>query len=621
MLILNDSAKQLASKSFREFWKSMKRLKGTNRVTSNVIDGICNDQEIANNFQDIYKNLYNSVDNKGLDKVVNKVNKLVTNQCDSGKCSSSHCHKITKDLVQKAVFNLKSGKDDETCYLTSNHFIYASELAIEKLSIILDLMVRHGITNELINKSVIKPIPKCMQKSLSVSSNYRAISKNSIISKIIDNIILLQIKDKLITTSYQFAYKEGYSTSLCSFLVAETIQYYKSHGSDVFMLSLDASKAFDRVKYSKLFKLLMERSICPLIIRYLVNIYMISSATVKWNKCESESFAICNGVKQDGIISAPLFAIYIDPLMSKLNKAKQGCYIGDICANAFAYADDIVILSPSCSALRYLISICEIFAKDFEMIFNPEKCTLLIFTNSEFIKNNTSIVLCGKKVKIVNKETHLGHVLNSDYCHTSTLVNIDNVIRDMKVRTNAIINNFKPVSWKSKVTLFNSQCLSLYGCPLWRLDDNNVEKLCTTWKVCCRWLLGLNPRTRSHLIPQLMETAPLKDIIMYSILNFVLDGLNHENNMIKSFFKNSLLSSTSCMSTNVNKIIRCFNINYLELFSFNKNKLKIKLKEKTGIKDWQCNMIEELMYMRESHLEANLDRVEIYTMLENISIT
>ena len=94
-------------------------------------------------------------------------------------------------------------------------------------------MIRYGIANELINKSVIKPIPKNMQKSLSVSSNYRAISKNSIISKIIDNIILLQIKDKLITSSYQFAYKEGYSTSLCSFLVAETIQYYKANGSDV----------------------------------------------------------------------------------------------------------------------------------------------------------------------------------------------------------------------------------------------------------------------------------------------------------------------------------------------------------------------------------------------------
>ena len=46
------------------------------------------------------------------------------------------------------------------------------------------------------------------------------------------------------------------------------------------------------------------------------------------------------------MISAPLFAIYIDPLMSKLNKAKQGYYLGDICANVFSYADDIVILLP-----------------------------------------------------------------------------------------------------------------------------------------------------------------------------------------------------------------------------------------------------------------------------------
>ncbi|CAL4193528.1 unnamed protein product, partial [Meganyctiphanes norvegica] len=104
----------------------------------------------------------------------------------------------------------------------------------------------------------------------------------------------------------------GFSTSMCSFLVSETIQYYKSHGSDVYMLSLDASKAFDRVKYTKLFKLLIERSVCPLVIRFLLNVYIFSSATVKWNNCESEPFSISNGVKQGVIISAPLFAIYID---------------------------------------------------------------------------------------------------------------------------------------------------------------------------------------------------------------------------------------------------------------------------------------------------------------------
>ena len=92
-------------------------------------------------------------------------------------------------------------------------------------------------------------------------NNYRAISKNTILSKIIDYILLDKVGDKLTTSIYQFAYKEGYSTSLCSFLVAETIQYYKTNGSNVFMLSLDATKAFDLVQYSKLFKLLIDKNI------------------------------------------------------------------------------------------------------------------------------------------------------------------------------------------------------------------------------------------------------------------------------------------------------------------------------------------------------------------------
>ena len=59
-----------------------------------------------------------------------------------------------------------------------------------------------------------------------------------------------------------------------------------------------------------------------------------------------------------------------------------------------------------------------------------------------------------------------------------------------------------------------------------------------------------------------MGTAPILDIIMYRMLNFVLVGINHKNNVIKNFFINSLLSNTSYMTTNANKIIGSININY-----------------------------------------------------------
>ena len=114
MIFLNGQAKKLASKSFMEFCKSMKIVNGTNKVTSIVIDGICNDQVIANNFQNNYKDLYNSVDNNNLDNVVSKVNNLVTNQYNNDNFPSSHWHKIAKDLAHKAIDNMKNGKEDET---------------------------------------------------------------------------------------------------------------------------------------------------------------------------------------------------------------------------------------------------------------------------------------------------------------------------------------------------------------------------------------------------------------------------------------------------------------------------------------------------------------------------
>ena len=50
-------------------------------------------------------------------------------------------------------------------------------------------------------------------------------------------------------------------------------------------------------------------------------------------------------------------------------------------------------------------------------------------------------MLCGIKVTNVTKEKHLGHVFNSEYCKSFNLINIDDVIRDMKVRTNTIVTH------------------------------------------------------------------------------------------------------------------------------------------------------------------------------------
>ena len=90
--------------------------------------------------------------------------------------------------------------------------------------------------------------------------------------KLLDHILLVKCKDVFKTSSYQFGFKKSHSTSQCTFVVNETIQYYMNNDSNVYVTLLDASRAFDRVEYVKLFKLLISRGICPIVTHFLITL-------------------------------------------------------------------------------------------------------------------------------------------------------------------------------------------------------------------------------------------------------------------------------------------------------------------------------------------------------------
>ena len=80
--------------------------------------------------------------------------------------------------------------------------------------------------------------------------------------------------DRLHTSKSQYAYKKGFSTTQCTFNIVETIKYYNYNASSVYLVLLDASKAFDRLHFGKLFTELCNRKVHPLIIRFLLVSYV-----------------------------------------------------------------------------------------------------------------------------------------------------------------------------------------------------------------------------------------------------------------------------------------------------------------------------------------------------------
>ena len=56
------------------------------------------------------------------------------------------------------------------------------------------------------------------------------------------------------------------------------------------------------------------------------------------------------------ILSPVLFCVYFDVLLCKLSSNGDGCYIGLCFVGALAYADDLVLLAPSASAMRSMLN-------------------------------------------------------------------------------------------------------------------------------------------------------------------------------------------------------------------------------------------------------------------------
>ena len=81
----------------------------------------------------------------------------------------------------------------------------------------------------------------------------------------------------------QFGFQRKTSTTMCTWLAVETINYFLRNGSDVFTRVMDKSKAFNLVQQSTLFWKLIDKGIPPIYIRLLFAMYCKQHVNVRWN--------------------------------------------------------------------------------------------------------------------------------------------------------------------------------------------------------------------------------------------------------------------------------------------------------------------------------------------------
>ena len=146
--------------------------------------------------------------------------------------------------------HIKLSKSDGHVGHCSDHIKYASGKVFIFISLLFNSMFMHGYAPHNMVISTIVPIPKNRKKSINDSDDYRGIAL-SVLGKVLDWVFLKRYEKALQTYDMQFGFREKHSTTQCTFSMQETIQYYTNSGGSVYLLLLDASKAFDRIQFVK----------------------------------------------------------------------------------------------------------------------------------------------------------------------------------------------------------------------------------------------------------------------------------------------------------------------------------------------------------------------------------
>ena len=377
------------------------------------------------------------------------------------------------------------------------------------------------------------------------------------------------------------------------------------------------------VSWTELYSELLDRGVSPLVIRCLIYIYEYQTCNVKWGSSDSRSFNVKNGVRQGAVSSPILFCVYINKIIVKLRESRIGCQLQGVYLGIFVYADDIILLAPSRSALQEMTSICERCTVDLKLKFstNPnidKSKTKCIIFSSVLINNDDllPIMLNGLPLPYVNQIKHLGNILQ---CENTMKKDCQFKRSKFISKIHSLNQEFHFASTNVMLKLYDIYACSFYGSSLWNLYSNEAEKLYKSWNIAVRILFRLPFDTHRYLIEPISDVPHVKTVLCSRFYSFV-NTINTCDKICVRFLANLFQRDLRTVLGN-----NCINI-------ANECKINVSLVTKQLVKsnqryanvqvddEWRVPIIKELILIRSHHLilDDNFDDTDLTNMINHL---
>jgi Reverse transcriptase (RNA-dependent DNA polymerase) len=368
-----DMHEALISKHGSQFWRCWKSRFNSRSVHLGQVDGNSDNSIVANLFLEHFSKSCSPATNTGNKRLYEEYAARRTNYSGIPWDDS---YMFDVELVDSAIRSLKQGKAAGPDGLSAEHLQRSHPALAFLLTKMFNLMITYSYVPSGFRMSYIIPLLKdksCGRLKQLTVEDFRGVSISCVVSKVFEKCILDRYRNFFNTSDNQFGFKPGSSCASAIYTVRCVVDYYTKQGGTVNMCALDLRKAFDKMNHWGLYIKLMDRMLPNRLLSTLEFWFELCLSCVRWGNTYSAYAKFVCGVRQGGVLSPYLFAIYMDDVVKLIRGSSFGCYVGMINVSIILYADDIFILAPSVTALQKLISLCESYLRDVDMMLNSTK--------------------------------------------------------------------------------------------------------------------------------------------------------------------------------------------------------------------------------------------------------